>query len=130
MKFEQKIKPRDAAGNPVRAVAVAVFAMFTVSSLLLLLLAMLLYKLEPQETFIRIGIVVIYVVAGFFGGFLMGRMMREQKFLWGLLAGALYFASLFVVSAVVKGGFDMEPVKVVMTLILCAASGMAGGMVS
>ena len=94
MKFEQKIKPRDAAGNPVRAVAVAVFAMFTVSSLLLLLLAMLLYKLEPQETFIRIGIVVIYVVAGFFGGFLMGRMMREQKFLWGLLAGALYFAIL------------------------------------
>lgn len=60
----------------------------------------------------------------------MGKIMREQKFLWGLAAGVLYFAILFVVSMLFKGGIDVEPTKLVTTFILCAASGMAGGMVS
>ena len=39
MNLEHKIKPRDAKNNPLTAIAVAVFAMFIVSGLLLLLLA-------------------------------------------------------------------------------------------
>ena len=87
MNLEHKIKPRDAKNNPLTAIAVAVFAMFIVSGLLLLLLALLLYKMEPGESVIKIGIVVIYVIAGFLGGLLMGKIMRERKFLWGLAAG-------------------------------------------
>lgn len=130
MQFGHKIKLRDTKGNPRTAIVSSVFSMFIVSGLLLLILALLLYKLEPGETFVRIGIVIIYVIAGCTGGFLMGRMMQERKFLWGLLAGVTYFVILFLVSALVKGGFDMEPAKVATTLILCGASGMAGGMVS
>ena len=130
MKLEHKIKPRDAKGNPARAIFAAVFAMFVVSGLMLLILALLLYKMDLSESVIRVGIVVIYVVSGLFGGFLMGKIMREQKYLWGLAAGIIYFVILFVASALVKGGFDIEPAKVVSTLILCGASGMAGGMVS
>ena len=130
MKLERKIKPRDAKSNPARAIFTAVFAMFIISGLLLLILALLLYKLELSESVIRVGIVVIYVVSGLFGGFLMGKIMREQKYLWGLAAGVIYFVVLFVASGMVKGGFDIEPVKLATTLILCGASGMAGGMVS
>lgn len=130
MKLEHRVKSRDAKSNPMTAVFASVFVMFMISAILLLLLALILYKAEPGESVIKIGIVVIYVVAGFLGGFLMGRIMQEQKFLWGLAAGAIYFAVLFVASAVVGGGFDMELTKVVTTFILCAASGMAGGMVS
>ena len=130
MKLEHRVKPRDAKSNPMTAVFASVFVMFMISAILLLLLALILYKAEPGESVIKIGIVVIYVVAGFLGGFLMGRIMQEQKFLWGLAAGAIYFAVLFVASTVVGGGFDMELTKVVTTFILCAASGMAGGMVS
>lgn len=130
MKLERKIKPRDAKSNPARAIFTAVFAMFIISGLLLLILALLLYKLELSESVIRVGIVVVYVVSGLLGGFLMGKIMREQKYLWGLAAGVIYFVVLFVASGLVKGGFDIEPVKVATTLILCGASGMAGGMVS
>lgn len=130
MSLEHKIKPRDAKGNPVTAIFLSVFIMFIVSGLLLLLLALLLYRAEPSEAVIKIGIVVVYVVAGFLGGFLMGRIMREQKFLWGLAAGVLYFVILFLASAAVKGGFDMDMARVSTTFILCAASGMAGGMLS
>lgn len=130
MNLEHKIKPRDAKNNPLTAIVVAVFAMFIVSGLLLLLLALLLYKMEPGESVIKIGIIVIYVIAGLSGGLLMGKIMREQKFLWGLAAGVVYFALLFLVSVLVKGGFDVEPARVLTALVLCGASGMAGGMIS
>ena len=91
MNLKHKMKSRDAKSNPVTAVLAAVFVMFIVSGLLLLLLAMLLYKMELEESAVRIGIIAIYVVAGIAGGFLMGKIMREQKYLWGLAAGAIYF---------------------------------------
>ena len=130
MKFEHRIKPRDAKNNPITAVFAAVFVMFIVSGLLLLLLSLLLYKLEPEESVIRIGIIVIYVSSGFAGGLLTGKMMREQKFLWGLAAGVIYFAVLLLVSLLVRGSFEVDMARVVTTFALCAASGMAGGMVS
>ncbi len=130
MNLKHKMKSRDAKSNPVTAVLAAVFVMFIVSGLLLLLLAMLLYKMELEESAVRIGIIAIYVVAGIAGGFLMGKIMREQKYLWGLAAGAIYFVLLFAVSVAVKGGFDLDMTRVLTTMILCGASGMAGGMIS
>lgn len=130
MNLERKVRPRDAKANPTRAIFASVFVMFIISGLLLLLLAMLLYKMELTESVVKIGVVVIYVISGLVGGIIMGKVMREQKYLWGLAAGVLYFVILFVVSIAVKGGLDIDMAKVVTTLILCAASGMAGGMVS
>lgn len=124
------MKARDAKENPLRAVAVAVFVMFAVSAFLLLLLAGILYKLEPEESVIRIGIVAVYVITGLFGGFLTGKIMQEKKYLWGLLAGILYFAILFLVSVLVNRGFQMQWMNIFTTLILCGASAMAGGMIS
>lgn len=130
MKLRNKIKSRDEKRSPVTAVFAAVLVMFAVSSLLLLLLALLLYKMELSESAVKIGIVVIYVISGLIGGFLMGKMMKEQKFLWGLAAGIIYFCVLMLVSALVTGGIDLELTKLLTTLILCSASGMAGGMIS
>lgn len=130
MNINNKMKTRDAKSNPLTAIFAAVFLMFVLSGLLLLILAALLYKMELSESAVKIGIIVIYVISGIAGGFLMGKIMKEQKFLWGLAAGAIYFILLFLVSAVVKGGIDMEMTKVVTTMILCGASGMAGGMIS
>ena len=52
MKLGYKIKPRDAKSNPTTAILAAVFVMFLISGLLLLLLALLLYKMEPGESVI------------------------------------------------------------------------------
>ena len=121
MKLGYRIKPRDAKSNPTTAILAAVFVMFLISGLLLLLLALLLYKM---------GIVAVYVISGLCGGFLMGKRMREQKFLWGLAAGVIYFLLLFGVSLLVKGTGDLQMTRIFTTLILCGASGMAGGMLS
>lgn len=129
MNLQRKLKARDEKGSPAAAVGIAVFVMFVISGVLLLLLAMLLYKMELSEAVVKIGIVVIYVVSGVAGGLIAGKMRGEQKFLWGLAAGIVYFAVLFLVSFAVQKGMPQEPVKILTTLVLCGASGMAGGMI-
>ena len=121
MNLQRKLKARDEKGSPAAAVGTAVFVMFVISGLLLLFLAMLLYKMELSEAVVKIGIVVIYVISGVAGGVIAGKMRGEQKFLWGLTAGIVYFA--------VQKGMPEEPVKIFTTLVLCGASGMAGGMI-
>lgn len=130
MNLERRIKPRDTKSNPINAIFVSVFVMFVISGLLLLLLAMLLYKMELTESVVKVGIIVVYIVSGLLGGFCMGKIMQKQKYLWGLAAGTIYFVILFFASVVFKGELDINMAKVMTTFILCAASGMAGGMVS
>lgn len=130
MNLKRRVKQRDGKTKPTTAVFASVFVMFIISGVLLLLLALLLYQFDLTEAAVKIGVVVIYVVSGFFGGILIGKRMQEQKYLWGLAAGVLYFLVLFAASVLVRGGFTMDMTKAATTFVLCAASGMAGGMVS
>ena len=57
MKSGHEMKPRNAKGDPIRALAAAVFARGIVSGLLLLLLAFILYKAEPGEPVDRKSVV-------------------------------------------------------------------------
>lgn len=130
MSLPNKLKSRNEKANPITAIVAALFLMYIVSGLLLLFLALLLYKMELAASIVRIAVIVIYIISGGIGGFFIGKKMKDQKYLWGLLAGAMYFVLLFLFSAIMKQGFSFDPVNLVTTLILCAASGMAGGMVS
>ena len=76
------------------------------------------------------AVIIIYIVTGMSGGILMGKKIKDKKFLWGFLAGTVYFGILLVVSLAVKGGTGIEPVKMVTTCVLCACAGTAGGMIS
>ncbi|MDE6674756.1 MAG: TIGR04086 family membrane protein, partial [Acetatifactor sp.] len=69
---------------------------------LLLLLALLLYKADLSQKVVSICIIVIYVLATFFAGFITGRKLKNRKFLWGALMGAAYFLVLVVISLAVN----------------------------
>ena len=75
-------------------------AMYLVTGVLLLALSAMLYKMQLSESVVSVGIVVIYVVSGFLGGFLSGKVMKTRRFLWGMLMGAAYF--LILVNWVIK----------------------------
>lgn len=130
MRAGLKLKARDAKENPAKVLAVVLFIMFIISGVLLLLLALLLYRLELSEAVVKVAVIIIYIVTGMSGGILMGKKIKDKKFLWGFLAGTVYFGILFVVSLAVKGGTGIEPVKMVTTWVLCACAGTAGGMIS
>lgn len=96
----------------------------------LLLLALMLYRFELSEKIVSIAIIFIYIIATFLAGFLAGKREGSRKFLWGLLLGGLYFLILIVVSLVVNQGITGFSGSFFTVLVLCAGSGMLGGMVS
>jgi len=120
-----RLRARDAKENPAKVLAMVLFIMFIISALLLLLLALLLYRLELSEAVVKVAVIVIYIITGLTGGILMGKKIRDKKFLWGFVAGIL-----FAVSLIIKGGAGIEPVKMITTWVLCACAGTAGGMIS
>ena len=117
---------QDAAVRMIKAL----LASYIVTGLLLLVLALLLYKLRLSESAVNVGIIAVYVVSCFLGGFLEGKMMKTRKFLWGSVCGLLYFTILAVISLVVNQSFSGGSSHFVTTLALCLAGGTLGGMVS
>ena len=96
----------------------------------LLLLALLLYRLGLSESAVNIGIIIIYALACFLAGFFAGKATAERRFFWGFLVGALYFAVLALMTLAVNHGFKDVGNHFFTTLMICAGSGMLGGMVS
>ncbi len=96
----------------------------------LCLFALVLMKLQPEESTIRTGIKFVYVVTNLVGGFLIGKVMHQRKFLWGVLTGVMYFAVVSVVSFIVHQGFYQDVQNAVVTCLLCIVGGMIGGMIS
>ena len=119
-------RKRRAAGGILKSLLV----MYLITGLLLLLLATLMFKLDFSVQIARIAIIAIYVVSGFIGGILMGKHMKTRKFIWGMLIGLSYFAILLLASLIVNGGIVEDMTQLLITLVLCAASSMIGGMVS
>lgn len=103
---------------------------YIVTALLLLLLTFLLFQFELDEGKVSVGIVIIYLLSCFLGGFLAGKKYGNRKFLWGLVTGGIYFAVLLVLSLAVKHGVQAQPLQIFTTLLVCAGSGMLGDMVS
>lgn len=129
-----RIKPRNEKKKPASAICITLIVMYAISGILLLFLALLLYNFELSEETVRIGVIVIYIVSGFAGGFLIGRWIQDKKYLWGLMVGGVYYLLLFALSVAIKQGMgealEFDAVRMLTTLVLCAVSSMAGGMIS
>ena len=115
-------------GTQVFQVMKALLASYIVTGILLFVVTFFLYKFEWDEQMVTAGIIVIYVVSTFVGGFILGKIKKSRKFLWGLIMGVLYFALLFLISFGVYRSFDGNGTNVITTLLLCAGGGMLGGM--
>lgn len=97
---------------------------------LLLFLSLLLYRFGLQERTVSIAIILIYIAATLFAGFISGKKMRTRKFVWGLLAGALYFTVLLFVSVLLDHGAVGISGNLITVFFICCGSGMLGGMLS
>ena len=108
----------------------ALLVSYIITGILLLVLAVLLYKLNLDKGKVTAGITGIYVVSAFAVGFLIGKLQKVRKFIWGLMLGILYFLLLVLVSFGVYHTLQGDVMQIVTTLVLCAAGGMLGGMLS
>lgn len=117
----QRFKPFGVAAGLVISCAVTAF--------LLLILALLLLKLNLDEEKINVGIILVYILSAFLGGWVTGKKSGSRKFLWGMLTGCFYFIILLAVSLLNAAG-DISPGRVITTLAMCLGGGMLGGMLA
>ena len=103
---------------------------YVVTGIMLLILTLLLYKAGLSEENVNAGIILTYVISTFAGGFVIGKLTGVKKFLWGLLAGIMYFVLLLLISLGVYHSVQGELMNLLTTFLLCAGGGMLGGMVS
>ena len=128
--MEHTVQTSKADGIQVAFLLKSLLFSYILTGVMLALLAFLLYKLGLGEKTVSVAIIVIYVAATLFGGFVTGKRMGSRKFLWGLLMGSAYFLVLTAVSLCVGGaGIDVGT-SFFTTLVLCAGGGMLGGMLS
>ena len=108
----------------------ALLASYVVTVILLVLMAVFLYKFDLGEEAVSAGIVGTYVISTLAGGILIGKKARMRRFLWGISIGVLYFVLLLLITFGVYHSLSTDRINVLTTLILCAGGGMIGGMIS
>ena len=128
--MEKKTADRQGIEQTAVSMLKALLCAYVVTGIMLLILTILLYKAGLSEENVNAGIILTYVISTFAGGFVIGKLMKVKKFLWGLLAGVLYFVLLLLISLGVYHALQAEIMNLLTTLLLCAGGVMLGGMVS
>ena len=121
---------RKRRGEKIMWMLKSLLASYIVTGLLLLGLSFLVYKFELDEQLVVGGIVAIYVISTFMGGYIIGKLTGVRKFVWGMIVGAIYFVLLFLISYGVYREFNTNGISVITTAILCIGGGTLGGMLS
>lgn len=108
----------------------ALLAAYVVTGILLIILALALYKFELNEGAVTAGVTAVYLISTFTGGLVVGKLAKVRRFLWGIVLGILYFALLLLVTVGIYRTFHGSSTEILVTFTLCAGGGMAGGMIS
>ena len=103
---------------------------YGITGLLLAILAFVVYKFQLTEKVTDVAIIAIYVIVTFLGAFVVGKRVKEHKFLWGFLLGFLYILIISVVALALGQIFSVTSTASITTIALCIGGGLLGGMLS
>ena len=117
--------------NPFAAILIALTVAVLVTILLLLLVTILIYNTDISGTVSGILMVAIYVLGPFSGAFVLGKMMKKKRFLWGMLLGVIYFAVFVLVSVLTAEAETVPEIRdYIQVLLAVLPGGILGGMFS
>lgn len=108
----------------------ALFISYVITGIILLILALIMYKAEPSNMFVSAGVVFAYIFSAFVGGMVVGKKTQEKRFLWGIVSGVLYFAIILGISVLMNKDILSQIGSTVTVFITCGFGGMLGGMLS
>ncbi len=117
-------------GKKISVVIRGLIVSYAVTGVLLAILAFAVYKLHLTETIADIAIIAIYVVVTFIGAFIVGKRVKERKFVWGLILGMLYIAIITAAAFAISHAFHVPNTADITTALLCVGGGLVGGMLS
>ena len=110
----------------------ALMAAYVVTGLLLLLLTLLVYKMEfSEEKGDGGGLQRSMYCPHFVGGLVIGKAFQNEKnFCGDLRSEFYYFGLLLLISFGIYRTLQGNGTNILTSFLLCAAGGMAGGMIS
>ena len=82
--MEKKTADRQGIEQTAVSMLKALLCAYVVTGIMLLILTILLYKAGLSEENVNAGIILTYVISTFAGGFVIGKLMKVKKFLWGI----------------------------------------------
>lgn len=103
---------------------------YLITTIGLVVLAYVLYRFPLNDSAVNIGIIIVYVLSTFLAAFVCGKKLKVRKFAWGLSIGIAYFVILLLISMIMGGTAVSPGTNVLTTLLICAGSGMLGGMLA
>lgn len=113
----------------VVALLKCLLAAYVITGIMLMLIAAVLYKFQIGENVVNIGIIVVYILSSLVSGILYAKGAKSRRFLWGLAAGLSYFAIICLISVLAEPeALSNMTGQTITTLLICAGSGMLGGM--
>lgn len=118
--------------NPAVAIIFLIFLLlaYVITTVGLMILAYLLFKFPLGESAVSVGIIIIYILSTFLSSFICGKKCKNRKFLWGLCIGSAYFIILLLLSLLMNESVVSLGTNVMTSLLICAGSGMLGGMLA
>ena len=117
-------------GRKMGIVVKGLMVSYAVTGILLAVLAFVVYKFGLTESVTDLAIIAIYVIVTFLGAFIVGKRIKEQKFLWGLILGILYIAIITAAAFAISHTFHVVNTANITTAFLCIGGGLLGGMLS
>lgn len=102
---------------------------YAVSVIMLMITALIMYKTGIGQKTTGYIIILIYFISNLCGGFVMGRIQKSRRLIWGSISGILYFVVLIFVSFILNGTFLFEG-EWAFVLISCVLGGCAGALIS
>lgn len=103
---------------------------YVITGILLILLALGLYKMQLSKEQINIGIIIVYAISTIIGGFIMGKKKMHKRFFWGLIIGITYFVVLSVIAIGINRGIYLDASAAIKAALVCVFGGIAGGLIS
>lgn len=127
--MKPKKSKNPAALSYVKMYAFSMLAAALCSVVFLAITALLMDKAGIGEKQAEALVCITYVASAFTAGILCGKWKREKKFLWGGLAGMLYFLLLCALSLYLgQTAPDMQNGLTAFIFTVCG--GMLGGMLA
>ena len=103
---------------------------YIITAVMLLLLALGLYKLGLSEWQVTAGIIITYAISVFVGGYCLARRQRTGKMLWGIGFGIVYCAVLVIVSLAISRGVSMDVSSIIRAAVVSVCAGAIGAFAS
>ena len=101
-----------------------------VTGLLILVIALIMYKLELSQTQVGLFVILIYGIAGIVSGFVYCKIKGCKRLLNGALMGLVYFVLIAVISCIYNKGLGDDMGKTAISMIVCVVGGILGGIMS